>query len=114
MKRRNRTEFNETLRQLLGGCCSVCGVPSRKRRIVAKGGEVFRVSNLEFHHLDPRTKTYEVTAAPTRAEALRELEKCVLLCSHCHDNYHKLDAHFASIPLNDNAIFQIDGANDHV
>lgn len=112
MKPRNRTEFNETLRLLLGGRCSVCGIQGRKRRIVAKGGKVLGVSNLEFHHLCPGTKTYDVTAAPTRALALRELEKCVLLCSRCHDNYHELDAYFASIPVNDNATFQIEGSND--
>jgi len=114
MPPRNRTLFNESLRLLLGGHCSSCGVKARKRSIRTKTGAVHRVSNLEFHHKDPGTKLYTVTAAPTRALAIAELQKCVLLCSKCHDNYHECAEFFDSVNscANDNDSIDFGGYND--
>lgn len=57
-----------------GGACVICGYD----RCVAA---------LEFHHLDPTTKSFALSRqGVTRsfAEARAEARKCVLLCSNCH------------------------------
>lgn len=61
-----RSEYVE----ILGGKCVDCGA----------------LDNLEFDHVDPTTKTYDVGKILThkRSKVLAELEKCVLRCSLCH------------------------------
>ena len=57
-----------------GGACAVCGYDRY-------------AGALEFHHVDPSTKSFGLsTRGVTRSiETLRaELDKCVLLCSNCH------------------------------
>src|SRR4051794_22344999 len=56
-----------------GGCCTICGY--------------MRCSwNLQFHHVDPATKSFSMTMASGKSlVAYRaEAEKCVLLCANCH------------------------------
>lgn len=45
---------------------------------------------LEFHHLDPTKKDFEIsTQASKNLEYLkREAEKCAVLCSNCHKKVH--------------------------
>jgi len=80
-----------TLKRILvdeaGGKCILCGY-SRCHRA------------LEFHHLDPGTKEFQLahrghtrSLAKLRAEA----SKCVLLCSNCHA---EVEAGIAAVPLN--------------
>lgn len=108
----NRTDFNNALRMMFGNKCSNCGAPHKKRRLVNRRGEVERHSNLQFHHLDPSAKVVEVTAAKTRADAYAEAQKCVLLCTRCHDNYHECVEFFDDPPANDNQRTSV--ANDIV
>ena len=49
---------------------------------------------LDFHH-PPNTKTHNVhtlIAAGRYAEAYRETEKCIVLCSNCHRIHHWKEA----------------------
>ena len=56
-----------------GGSCTVCGY---HRCIV----------NLHFHHVDPTTKSFGVTAMHGKSLAAfrSEAAKCVLVCANCH------------------------------
>ena len=49
-------------------------------------------SALEFHHLDPETKSFQLdlrARSNRKWEAvLEDAEKCVLLCSNCHAELH--------------------------
>jgi 5-methylcytosine-specific restriction endonuclease McrA len=57
-----------------GGACAECGY-SRS------------VAALQFHHLDPAHKRFSVAGrglTRSLAEARKEAQKCVLLCSNCH------------------------------
>lgn len=47
-------------------------------------------TNLQFHHVDPATKVFNIASAKTRnwADFLREIEKTVVLCSVCHRRVH--------------------------
>ena len=47
---------------------------------------------LHFHHIDPASKAFKISQAPTRsADAVAaELEKCIVLCFDCHMQEHQL------------------------
>lgn len=62
---------------LKGGACSVCGY----NRCPAA---------LEFHHLDPTQKEFQINKRWSMSDKriLAEIEKCVLLCSNCHKEEH--------------------------
>ena len=60
----------------LGGKCQVCGYDRC-------------VEALEFHHVDPEEKAFNIGDRVTSLEAiLPELEKCVLVCANCHREIH--------------------------
>lgn len=70
-----------------GGKCLICGYNRCQQA-------------LQFHHLDPNTKSFELaerglcrSIARCRAEA----KKCVLLCANCHA---EVEAGIALVPLN--------------
>ena len=71
---------NRTLKKLkvLGGC-SVCGY---KKCHYA----------LEYHHTNPEDKSFTLTFGNLRKygwrKFLKEMDKCVLLCSNCHKEVH--------------------------
>ena len=61
----------------LGGRCVLCGYKTTARA-------------LEAHHVHPEHKSFSISDKNTRswARVMRELDKCVLLCSNCHAEYH--------------------------
>jgi transposase len=84
---RRRHLLKRTLVEEAGGKCILCGYSKCLRA-------------LEFHHLDPSAKQFELgyrgctrSLAVLRAEA----SKCVLLCSNCHA---EVEAGIAAVPLN--------------
>jgi len=46
---------------------------------------------LEFHHIDPKTKKFNISCykGHSRKTLLEEIEKCIVLCSNCHKKEHK-------------------------
>lgn len=57
-----------------------------------KCGET-RLYLIQFHHIDPATKSFCIGANATakKDEVLQaEVKKCVCLCSNCHDEFHYL------------------------
>jgi transposase-like protein len=70
-----------------GGKCLICGY-DRCQQV------------LQFHHLDPSTKTFHLAqrgASRSLAQARAEARKCVLLCANCHG---EVEAGIATVPLN--------------
>ena len=49
-------------------------------------------SVLHFHHIDPSQK--EFTIGKMRNYSLekyqKEIDKCIVLCAHCHTQFHQL------------------------
>ena len=46
---------------------------------------------LEFHHIDPKTKSFGIgQKGYTRSwlKVKEELDKCILVCSNCHQEIH--------------------------
>ena len=84
---RRRHLLKRILVEEAGGKCILCGY-SRCARA------------LEFHHLDPGTKEFELGyRGCTRSLASLRVEasKCVLLCSNCHA---EVEAGITAVPLN--------------
>jgi transposase len=84
---RRRHLLKRILVEEAGGKCVLCGYSRCDRA-------------LEFHHLDPGTKEFELgyrgctrSLASLRAEA----SKCALLCSNCHA---EVEAGITAVPLN--------------
>lgn len=61
-----------------GGCCEICGYNKSN-------------SALQFHHLKPNEKKFNISEYRTRAfsdEIKKELDKCMLVCANCHFEIH--------------------------
>lgn len=51
-------------------------------------------ATLDFHHLNKNEKEYNVSDMVTtqsKSRILKEIEKCVILCSNCHRKEHWVD-----------------------
>jgi hypothetical protein len=63
--------------QYKGGECSNCGYNKSVRA-------------LEFHHLDPNKKDFNISGSSRSFEMLKkEVDKCILVCSNCHKEIHE-------------------------
>ena len=76
--REAREKFRIELKMKFGGKCSICDY---KKCLDA----------LEFHHKDKEEKEHELgrlLADGSRKKALKEAEKCILVCANCHREIH--------------------------
>jgi transposase len=82
---KRRRSLKRILVEEAGGGCTLCGYSRCDRA-------------LEFHHVDPRAKKFQITSHTRSLAKLRaEVSKCVLLCSNCHA---EVEAGFTAVPLN--------------
>ena len=52
--------------------------------------------SLDFHHIDPQTKTMRIEAkhfVSNSKKIKKELDKCILVCKNCHYELHNLLLH---------------------
>jgi len=70
-----RQERKKKALNTLGSQCESCGT----------------TDNLEFHHIDPSTKDFNLGNSWTKSwdRILAELEKCYLICYNCHRKEHE-------------------------
>ena len=65
--------------EMMGGKCQKCGYNKN-------------ISALEFHHLDPSTKEFQLDSRmlsnKNMEKILNEAKKCILLCANCHREMH--------------------------
>lgn len=75
----NRQRFKKKKRivEKLGGKCKYCGYSKC-------------LGALHTHHLNPKTKKFQLSGAHARSWKSIELElkKCILLCGNCHFELH--------------------------
>lgn len=78
-QRRLKQERKLALVERLGGCCSECRYDKC-------------LWALEFHHVDPTTKSFLINgtrlANKRMDELVQEVDKCILLCANCHRERH--------------------------
>jgi transposase-like protein len=81
-----RRRLKRRLVEEAGGACALCGY------------DRFAPA-LQFHHLDPTTKSFALSregVTRSLAKAREEARKCVLLCANCHA---EVEGGFAQLPL---------------
>lgn len=77
-----------------GGKCEICGYDKN-------------IAALEFHHLNPEDKSFQLDARhlsnTTIEKLLTESKKCILVCANCHRELHNkhLEKDNVSILLNE-------------
>jgi hypothetical protein len=72
-----RKVFKKKLLEIKGDKCSRCGYDKCTEA-------------LEFHHLDPSKKEFTISRyySTDWNDYLKEVEKCILVCSNCHKEIH--------------------------
>lgn len=67
----------------IGRKCKDCNIVAEKKFL----------KEFDFHHVDPSTKEFVVSDMVCKgyciASILREIKKCVFLCSECHAGRHQ-------------------------
>lgn len=69
-----RRDAKTKLVEMFGGKCVLCGYSKCNR-------------SLQFHHLDPNEKEFNISAFSSCmnfSKLVEECKKCVLVCSNCH------------------------------
>ncbi len=82
-----RRQIKRKLVEEAGGQCLLCGY-DRCQQV------------LEFHHLDPALKQFQLSqhgATRSLARSRAEARKCILLCANCH---REVEAGITALPLN--------------
>jgi hypothetical protein len=52
--------------------------------VCADCGNVYPPCCYDFHHIEPKTKGFEVSGICVFEKAFEESKKCVMICSNCH------------------------------
>ena len=75
LKRRGRMV---ALKIMKGGECAICGYRACQ-------------AALQFHHVDPSTKAFNISQSMSRSmdDLEAEVSKCILLCANCHTEWHE-------------------------
>lgn len=73
-----RKRMKEKALEYKGGKCIICGYNKCNR-------------SLEFHHINPSEKEFNISKSlNTKWEFIKEeLDKCILVCSNCHNEIHE-------------------------
>ena len=101
-KRSEKDQY--TRKSLLRSLCKFCMNKKdlekkqkvKEKAVKYKGGKCQNcnynkcISALEFHHLDSKTKEFNIaTVRNLNEKVYKELDKCVLICSNCHREEHE-------------------------
>jgi len=73
--KKRRIDFLQSFKLMVG--CGKCGYNKSARA-------------LDFHHQDPRSKSFNIAQRPfaPMKELLAEMNKCVVICRNCHAEEH--------------------------
>ena len=76
---KRRRAFNRKMYDYKGGKCNHCGLDERYHQ------EIY-----DYHHIDPTEKEGSLSQMASKSWELvkKELDKCLLLCAHCHRKEH--------------------------
>ena len=73
-----------------GGKCEICGYDKN-------------IAALDFHHVNPENKSFELDARrlsnTSMEKLLEEADKCILVCSNCHREIHNEHLDKSNIPI---------------
>lgn len=81
-----RKRVKQQLIEYKGGKCECCGYN-------------VCIEALEFHHLNPSEKDFQISGTSKSFETLKkEADKCILVCSNCHREIHAGMREVTTIP----------------
>lgn len=95
--------FYKTRQRLCSFCKSCCKLYSHKKQlhkklkcVAYKGGKCFvcgydrYVGALDFHHIDPTKKEFNISSLKAYSMPIlkKELDKCLCVCKNCHSEIH--------------------------
>ena len=73
-----------------GGKCEICGYDKN-------------IAALDFHHLNPETKSFQLDSRhlsnTTIVKLREEADKCILVCANCHREIHNKHLDKSNIPM---------------
>lgn len=76
-----QNKHSEIIREYKGGGCSKCGYNKCS-------------AALDFHHIDPATKSFALSKS-NMSKSLsilkEEADKCIILCANCHREHHHME-----------------------
>ena len=76
IQRKQHADLKQRLLDYKGKECVVCGYDEQNH-------------NLTFHHMDPSQKEIKIAESIKAFEKLKkEVDKCVVMCHHCHNDTH--------------------------
>ena len=77
-------QFKKKAVEYKGGKCAICGYNKS-------------IDALDFHHVDPDIKDFNVSDAYGKAWSTvqAELDKCILLCANCHRELHGSEKYYS-------------------
>ena len=75
---KHRQKRKLELIKIMGSKCALCGYSKA-------------ITALEFHHINPEEKNYQLSSGncKTIEEDLNEAKKCILVCANCHREIHE-------------------------
>lgn len=78
MVNKRRMAVDKKCLEYKGGKCELCGYSKCKR-------------SLQFHHIKPETKTFQISGnwGLSWEKLKTELDKCILVCANCHGEIHE-------------------------
>lgn len=89
------TNYNNYEQQKLRGLKRKLDAINQRNGKCEKCGYDKNISALEFHHINPSVKEFQLDMrhfSNTNLETLqKELDKCILLCANCHREEHNPD-----------------------
>lgn len=79
-KRYHQVKIKTLAIEYKGGKCEICGYDKNRNA-------------LEFHHLNPTEKEFDISPAFNKSwESIKpEIDKCILVCANCHREIHSQD-----------------------
>lgn len=72
-----RKRVKSKLVEYKGGCCEKCGYNKSEQA-------------LQFHHLNPKEKDFNISGRSYSFERMKkEVDKCIMVCANCHIEIHE-------------------------
>ena len=65
---------------------------------------------LDFHHIDPKTKKFEISGigrSKSKKTLIEEINKCACLCANCHRKHHAGKLNASLVKLDITQIYEI-------
>lgn len=90
-----RCQIKKQMLEYKGNKCEKCGYTTENWR------------NLSFHHLEKDDKKFDLSLSYQKSwdEIKIELDKCILVCHHCHNDLHNMETEVIKKKMQNDGLF---------